>query len=98
MELEFGAYSHRGKVRKNNEDSYYIPSCKYNVDGLFMVADGMGGHNAGEVASKMLVREIVDYFRENISNITKAKDVKGLMFESIERVNKIICDCSLTDE
>lgn len=98
MELEFGAYSHRGKVRKNNEDSYYTPSCKYNVDGLFMVADGMGGHNAGEVASKMLIREIADYFREHVSNITKAKDVKSLMLESIGRANKIIYDCSMTDE
>ncbi|MFZ4589353.1 MAG: Stp1/IreP family PP2C-type Ser/Thr phosphatase [Ignavibacteria bacterium] len=36
-----------GKKRKNNEDAYYID----DVNNVFIVADGMGGHNAGEVAS-----------------------------------------------
>ncbi len=98
MVLEFGAYSHRGKVRKRNEDSYYTPSCKYNIDGLFMVADGMGGHNAGDVASKMVVKEITSYFKQHTDTINTSEDVKRLMFESITRANKIIYDYSLIDD
>ncbi|NMA95624.1 MAG: Stp1/IreP family PP2C-type Ser/Thr phosphatase [Clostridiales bacterium] len=98
MVVEFGAYSHVGKVRKNNEDSYYIPSNKYGIENLFMVADGMGGHNAGDVASKMLVREIADYFKLNIDKVNKSREIKELMLDAVHHANKIVYDCSLSDE
>lgn len=51
---EFAAASDVGRVRKANEDSYYVRSP------LFVVADGMGGANAGEVASKIAVDSFKD--------------------------------------
>lgn len=51
--------SHPGRVRKINEDSW-----RSEPDlGLFLVADGMGGHNAGEVASKLAVEAIGSFMR-----------------------------------
>lgn len=98
MALKYGAYSHRGKVRERNEDSYYIPSCKYKIDGLFMVADGMGGHRAGDVASKMVVGEITSYFKQHLDNIATIEDVRDIMHQSIEKANKVVYDYSLMDE
>lgn len=46
-----GSKTDRGKVRENNEDSYYAD----NNLGLYIIADGMGGQNAGEIASQMAV-------------------------------------------
>lgn len=51
--LRFAARSHIGKVRRNNEDSGYASSH------LVVVADGMGGHEAGELASAATIGAIV---------------------------------------
>ena len=50
-----------GLVRKGNEDSYYAPSQSRPKDPQFFlcVADGLGGHNAGEIASQLAVRTMV---------------------------------------
>jgi serine/threonine protein phosphatase PrpC len=52
--IEAGAVTHVGKVRRQNEDSYLVATPR----GLWAVADGMGGHAAGEVASRTVVEEL----------------------------------------
>jgi protein phosphatase len=50
--LRWGAVTHEGQLRTQNEDNHYAG------DGLFVVADGMGGHLAGEIASEMAVARL----------------------------------------
>jgi len=52
MAWRYGADSDVGRVRNQNEDSFGVDEPR----GLFIVADGMGGHAAGEVASGLAVR------------------------------------------
>lgn len=59
MKLEVFGKSDVGRIRSNNEDAFKIDE----KIGLMVVADGMGGHSAGEVASKMAVETIVESMR-----------------------------------
>ena len=49
----------KGRVRPTNEDCFAI----HEELGLCVVADGMGGHNAGEVAARLAVDAVVDFVR-----------------------------------
>ncbi|MFZ5352628.1 MAG: Stp1/IreP family PP2C-type Ser/Thr phosphatase [Bacillota bacterium] len=72
-----------GLVRKINEDSFLCVNLskqsKISVEDvyLFMVADGMGGANAGEVASSMAIEEIASYISRNIASAMQSADRKN---------------------
>ncbi len=77
-----------GNVRKTNEDylSYHLDE----NNAIYVVADGMGGHNAGEVASKMAVESII----ENIKSKESKANGEDLI-EAIKEANKKVYEYSL---
>ncbi len=77
-----------GRVRSHNEDSVTIVK---NASGehLMIVADGMGGHRAGEVASSMVVTQIGTRF-SNLSTIGSKMDAVKWLKENVDEVNASI--------
>jgi protein phosphatase len=64
MLVKSAGKSHTGMKRKINEDSFFISS----DIGLYVIADGMGGHKAGDVASRLVVDTLEDYWEKVIND------------------------------
>lgn len=85
----------KGKIRKNNEDYY---SLSIESPALYIVADGMGGHNAGEVASRLAVESVEFYIRENWRADKSKKEVQALLTRAIDYANQKVYDLSRENE
>lgn len=96
--LNTGAATHTGLVRTNNEDNYAI----MNFDGGFLcaliLADGMGGHRRGELASQIAV----EYAKTRLSSELHAgqtvEDLSKLLSDTIEKANVKVYLGSLENE
>ncbi len=77
-----------GKVRDHNEDSVIIVK---NNDGeyLMAIADGMGGHSAGEVASSIAIGYLGKHFKETFIHLNKVNAVNWIR-DSVEEINTLI--------
>ena len=60
-----------GKAREVNEDSYYITEDSLSNIQLFILADGMGGYNGGDIASKLAINSAKSYIEHNFNEVAK---------------------------
>jgi len=83
----------RGQVRDNNEDSSFVletslpNGSRATSLGIYIVADGLGGHQAGEVASKMAVEEISVTLLDNLKEPVGKLPPSLLVKQAIEKAN-----------
>ena len=84
MKLKWGASTDVGMVRQQNEDSYLAE------ENLYVVADGMGGHNAGEVASALAVTTLKAGARTGIDSVERFREL-------VQQANTAIYTASLDD-
>ncbi|MBE6020493.1 MAG: Stp1/IreP family PP2C-type Ser/Thr phosphatase [Firmicutes bacterium] len=93
--MDIGFITDTGRRRDNNEDCFFTD--KDNK--IFIVADGVGGQNAGEIASSIAVKEISDYLKSNLDNTkTGGKYIFGCISEGINTANEKILEESFEKE
>ena len=84
------AKSDKGKVREINQDYFYISNSLDEVQ-LYILADGMGGYNGGEIASSLAVQTAKNYIENNFKEIEKDRDsIIQLLGSSMEYANMIV--------
>lgn len=94
--LNIGKCTLLGNYRENNEDSIEVklfPDLTVSI-----VADGMGGQNAGEVASKRAIEIIPRELRKNLATTTATEAVKGIFRKSIVQANEEIMAMGALDK
>lgn len=89
--MRVGYLTDRGNRRPKNEDSAMIMPKKR----FFMLADGVGGNKAGEIASKTALDALKDYILDNDIHENSGKDEMFLYFEdAVNYVNEVVCELS----
>ena len=87
-----------GMERKNNEDSYYISEDDSEIK-LYIIADGMGGYNGGEVASRIAIEAIKEYIFEKFEENKYLRDnIIDMMYKAVEYSNKVVYKQSITNK
>ncbi len=96
MHYQFCAATHAGRVRGNNEDAVDVDTAGQ----LALLADGMGGYNAGEVASAMAVSTVRSEFSVWAAQAgpkVKASEVRRAMERAVDNANQAILGASETN-
>ena len=82
--MKIFAKSDLGKARELNEDAYYVPEENESLR-IYMLADGMGGYNGGEIASKLAIESARKYLTNNFSSIPHDRiNIEELIRSSME--------------
>lgn len=84
-----------GKMREMNQDYFYVSN---NELQLYILADGMGGYQGGEIASKLAVISVKNYIKNNFNETPKDKEnLLKLISSSIEYANMVVYERAKED-
>lgn len=83
-----------GKARDMNQDYYYISGPEEPLK-IYILADGMGGYNGGEIASKLATTTALSYIQSNFENTPKEReDILKLVKSAMEYANMVVYEKS----
>lgn len=96
--MKFAVKSDKGNIREINEDSYNIIAGYTDVPVSFIIADGMGGHNSGEIASKMAVDFISNHILRFAEKFAVEDGICAAIEEAMQKANKTVYGESMANE
>ena len=81
-----------------NEDGFYISAYSREHEALYaIVADGMGGHQAGEVASCMAIEQVSETVNQGFRGDMSLSEIKSLLVSALKRANRSIYEKSQSE-
>lgn len=85
--MVYGSATDKGLIRSNNEDSFKVYSNEGGYPVVFILADGMGGHRKGEIASSIAVNYAYDKIADTITKLPGVQEIKELLVDIVEKAN-----------
>lgn len=95
---KFSARSDRGLLRKNNEDSFVVLVSDAPWPASFVVADGMGGHKNGALASQVAVRYCQERLSQDLPAQNQPEQMEALLLDIVQKANVKVYMKSLESE
>lgn len=87
-----------GKMRNMNQDCIYVSSEEDSIK-LYILADGMGGYNGGEIASNLAVESVKNYVKNYFASIQLDRDsILQFLKEAMEYANRMVYQKSREEE
>lgn len=96
--MDLSAMTDRGRVRKENQDSCYIYREDEHDLALLLVCDGMGGHNAGNVASSLAATVFAGEVKDGLANARVTGALCNLMKGALRTSNDAVYELSKAEE
>ncbi len=88
--MEYFGLTDKGRVRPTNQDIYQIEAREENQTALLVVCDGMGGANAGNVASRFAAQVFTESIKAELTRPLDAKERQELMVHALEEANQTV--------
>ncbi|MEN8904713.1 MAG: Stp1/IreP family PP2C-type Ser/Thr phosphatase [Clostridiales bacterium] len=92
--MRFSVRSDTGLIRTVNEDSFFIKSSYENLPDIYIIADGMGGHNAGEIASKTAAEYTGEVLLNTPGAFLEEENLTASIIEAMEKANQKVFEMS----
>ncbi len=87
----YGTGTDKGRIREVNEDCFRVISGYYQIPLAFLIADGMGGHKAGEIASRTAIDSACDFIFRNPGLFSDRKTIKSSIACIFDEANSAVC-------
>lgn len=94
--MQFYSLTDRGKLRPNNEDCCFAKQT--DIFTLLILADGMGGHLAGEVASSRAIEIVSTFIEKHLTSSLIPAQIFSILSQAVENANETVYNLSLTDD
>lgn len=91
---QVGFKTDKGKKRDRNEDSLFVMP----QENIYIVADGVGGQNSGELASSMAVKIIAEYIKAHPFDGNDEKEMKRYFLDCLQKANQEIYQAAIQEE
>jgi PPM family protein phosphatase len=95
LALNIGKCTLLGNYRENNEDAIEVK--QFPDLTICIVADGMGGQQAGEIASKQAIEAVPRELKQNLGNVNDQDQTRQIFRQAIVRANQIIMEMAALD-
>ena len=88
VQISIGATTDKGNIKTVNQDAFLckIGSSDSNEFGLFVVCDGLGGLECGEIASSTIIKNFNKWWDYDIKEIMKSSNIENIIISSLENI------------